>query len=64
MKEDLINYDRTWRTMICINPDHETLKFNTNKVGNIKCPICDHLMIKEVKPVFDMDEHINATLDE
>lgn len=52
IKKDLINFDRTWRRVICINPDHELIQFNTNSIGNICCPVCGHLMIVEIKPLF------------
>jgi len=48
----LINKDRTWRTVICLNPDHEIVKFETNEIGNIHCPICYSLMVVEIKPRF------------
>ena len=61
---NLINYDKTWRIVVCINPNHDTVRFNTNKIGNIFCPTCGHLMIVEIKSslVYDMDE-MNEELD-
>jgi hypothetical protein len=52
---DLINYDRTYRTMICLNPNHDTFKYITNKVGDIKCSICDALMVVLVRPVIKIE---------
>lgn len=49
---DLINKDRTWRTMVCLNLVHETVKFDTNDVGDIKCPTCKSVMVVVVKPVW------------
>jgi len=50
-KIDLINRDRTWRDVICLNPDHATIQFATNDTGNIKCPMCESTMVVVVKPV-------------
>ena len=44
----LINMERTWRFIICINPKHELIRFRTNEVGNIDCPICRELMVTEI----------------
>lgn len=49
-REDLINYERTNRIIICLNPNHDTIRFPTNLVGNIECPICRKLMVTEIKP--------------
>lgn len=49
--KDLINYDRTWRTVICINPGHETVQFDSNQIGEIRCPLCESLMVKVVKSI-------------
>lgn len=48
-KEDLINRERTWRNVICLNTKHDTLSFRTNRIGDINCPICQELMVTEVK---------------
>lgn len=48
---NLINYDRTWRTVICINPDHATVQFDSNEIGNIPCPICESLMVVVIRPI-------------
>ena len=45
----LINTERTWRFIMCLNPKHETIRFRTNEVGNIECPICHELMVTEIK---------------
>ena len=50
----LINTERTWRWVICINPKHETIRFRTNEVGNIECPICLTLMVTEIISPFDI----------
>jgi hypothetical protein len=47
---ELINYDRTWRYVVCLNPEHETVKFETNDIGDILCPTCKELMVVEIKP--------------
>ena len=47
-KESLINKERTWRTVICLNPNHETVRLNTNQIGDIKCPLCESLMVVEI----------------
>lgn len=54
---DLINYERTWREVICINPGHEIVKFDTNEVGNIRCPICESPMVTFVKPVIIIESN-------
>lgn len=46
--KDLVNYDKTWRMVICINPGHETVRFDTNQTGTIKCPLCESPMVVEV----------------
>lgn len=48
-KQSLINKDRTWKTVLCFNPNHETVRFETNEIGDIKCPICESLMVCEIK---------------
>jgi hypothetical protein len=55
-KEDLINRERTWRTIICLNPEHDTLRFSTNETGNIPCPVCEELMVTEVIPKWNINE--------
>ena len=45
----LINTERTWRWIICINPKHELIRLWTNEIGNLDCPICRELMITEIK---------------
>lgn len=47
--KDLINKERTWKNVICLNPDHDTMEFRTNRIGNIHCPICDMIMVVVVK---------------
>ena len=49
MTESLINYDRMWRTMVCLNPKHDIVKFRTNEIGNIHCPTCKSIMVVELK---------------
>lgn len=58
MNENLINKERTWKTVICLNPSHETLKFKTNDIGDIKCPTCKATMIVEIKfmTLYNVDE--------
>lgn len=46
---ELINKDRTWRTVICLNPTHSTIQFDTNGIGTIKCPICESPMVTVIK---------------
>ena len=46
--ENLINFERTWKNVICLNPAHDTLSFRTNREGDIKCTICQNLMVTEV----------------
>ncbi len=53
-KDDKWNYERTWKTVICLNPDHELIRYETNEVGNIPCPICDSLMVVEIKPRWEL----------
>lgn len=48
---DLLNRDRMWRDVICLNPDHATVQFQTNEIGTIKCPMCESIMVTVVKPV-------------
>jgi len=55
-KQNLINYDRTWKTMVCINPLHELIKFDTNQIGDVKCPLCANLMVVVIKPVFVIEK--------
>lgn len=55
-KQDLINYEKTWKTVICINPDHATVKFETNEIGDIRCPLCNFTMVTEVRPVVIIQE--------
>ena len=52
--DNLINYDRTWKTVICLNPKHETITVETNHVGNIPCPKCGHLMVAIIRTPFDI----------
>lgn len=53
MNESLINYDKTWRVMVCLNPKHDIVKFKTNSVGNIECPTCHAIMVREIKPMIE-----------
>lgn len=52
--QDLINKHKTWRTVICINPDHATVQFDTNDIGNIQCPICESTMVTLVRSVLNI----------
>jgi hypothetical protein len=52
--KNLINKDRTWRTVICLSPTHETVKFETNETGDIRCPLCESLMVVEVLPKWEL----------
>ncbi len=52
--KDRWNYEKTWKMVICINPDHETVKFETNEVGSILCPVCESIMVVEVKPRWEL----------
>ena len=54
--KDLINTERTWRTVVCISPTHELVRFDTNQVGTIRCPLCNSLMVTEIKPMFVVDD--------
>ncbi len=49
--DTLINYERTWRTVICLNPSHDTVQFNSNEIGTIGCPTCGEAMVVLIKPV-------------
>jgi hypothetical protein len=53
-KDSLINYERTRRIIICINPAHETIRFVTNQVGDLECPICRNLMVTEIRPAIEI----------
>jgi len=44
-KIEMINKDRTWRDIICLNPTHSTVTFRTNQTGRINCPICTNAMV-------------------
>lgn len=55
-KKELINYDRTWRDVICLNPDHATIQFGTNEIGTITCPMCNSPMVTVVKSVVNTNE--------
>lgn len=55
-QDNLINFDKTWRIVLCLNPDHETVRFETNEIGTIKCPLCESPTVVEVKPVVKVDE--------
>jgi len=62
--ENLVNFERTWRIMVCLNPSHDIVKFRTNKVGSIHCPTCEATMVVEVKFndfCYDMDDDLNDT---
>jgi hypothetical protein len=56
----LINKDRTWKTIICLNPTHSTVQFETNEIGGIKCPICEALMITIVKSVVIIENIVKS----
>jgi transcription elongation factor Elf1 len=49
---EMINKNKTWKVVICLNPNHITLRFKTNEIGNIECPICGSLMVVELKTNF------------
>lgn len=51
----LINPHCKMREVICLNPTHDTIHFNSD-VTLEKCPICDNLMITVVKSVVKIDE--------
>lgn len=56
-QKNLINKDKTWRYMVCLNPNHNlTIRLRTNEIGDIKCPICESLMVVEVKTPFQIIE--------
>lgn len=56
-KSSLINYERTWRTVRCMNPEHEgSLQYETNEVGDITCPMCNSPMVTLVKPIVKTHE--------
>jgi hypothetical protein len=49
MSEDLINYERMFRDVVCINPEHdEVIVINTNEIKP-RCPACDNLMVVVVR---------------
>lgn len=48
--KDLINYERTWRTVICLSPTHETIQFDSNEIGTIRCPMCESPMVVLIRP--------------
>lgn len=58
-KIDLINRERTWKEVICLNPGHQTVKFDTNDTGTIKCPICKSPMVVFVKSVITIQNESN-----
>lgn len=64
MTESLINYERTWRTMICLNPKHDIVKFKTNAIGNIICSTCKHIMVVEIKSIIIVEDMTNDAFDE
>lgn len=47
-KPSLINLDRMKRTVVCINPTHNTVTFDTMSIEP-RCPICENLMVTVVK---------------
>ena len=47
-KPSLINLDRMFRNLICENPTHPLVKWNTNELQP-KCPICNNIMVAEIK---------------
>lgn len=57
--KSLVNKDRTWRTIICINPNHEIVKFPTNEIGIIRCPICESPMVTLVQTVLVQDNELD-----
>ena len=44
----LINYERTGRQVICVNPTHPTITVFT-KETQPKCPICTNVMVNLIK---------------
>lgn len=54
MTKSLINKDRTWKVVVCRNPEHELVKFKTNSVGDIHCPTCKGLMVVEINPRWEL----------
>lgn len=60
---DLINYNRTWRTVKCINPNHSTVQFDTNQIGDIRCPMCESLMVNVVKSIIQMIRELRNDVD-
>lgn len=52
-KPNLINRNKTWRNVICLNPRHETIQLHTNEIGTISCPICGGAMVVLVRPVIE-----------
>jgi uncharacterized Zn finger protein (UPF0148 family) len=51
--------------MICLNPKHNLVKFDTNKIGDILCPTCGAKMVTEIKfiDVIDMDDELNDSFN-
>lgn len=49
----LINTERTWKFVVCLNPKHDTIRFKTNEI-RIECPICRTPMITEIISPFDI----------
>lgn len=49
----LINTEKTWKIVVCLNPKHDTIRFKTNEIG-IECPLCRTLMVTEIISPFDI----------
>lgn len=47
-----LNTDRMYRQLICLNPTHSTIEFESNE-AQPKCPICGNTMVTVVKSLLD-----------
>lgn len=57
--KQLINTERTWRFILCLNTKHELIRFRTNEIGNLECPLCRELMITEIVSPININNIIN-----